>query len=55
MGLAFLDCPILIFSLLGIRGRGGQSRGGRRGGGFERKRGHVLTLSELSVILEHSG
>ena len=56
MMVTFLDCLILMFfSLLDIRKRNNQSHGKRKNGNLKRKNKHVLTLSELSIILKHSG
>ena len=44
-----------VFSLLDIRKRNNQSHGKRKNGNLKRKNKHVLTLSELSIILKHSG
>ena len=46
---------LMFFSLLGVRGRGSRSHGERKGGNLKRKNKHVLTHSELGVILGHSG
>ena len=43
------------FSLLDIRKRNNRSHGRRKNGNLKRKNKHVLTLSELSIILKHSG
>ena len=43
------------FSLLDIRKRNNRSHGKRKNGNLKRKNKHVLTLSELSIILKHSG
>ena len=56
MRVTFLDYLILIFfSLLDIRKRNNQSHGKHKNGNLKRKNKHVLTLSELSIILKHSG
>ena len=44
-----------VFSLLDIRKRNNRSHGKRKNGNLKRKNKHVLTLSELSIILKHSG
>ena len=44
-----------VFSLLDIRKSNNQSHGKRKNGNLKRKNKHVLTLSELSIILKHSG
>ena len=44
-----------FFSLLDIHNRNNQSHGKRKNGNLKRKNIHVLTLSELSIILKHSG
>ena len=44
-----------VFSLLDIRKRNNQSHGKRKNGNLKRKNKHVLTLSELSIVLKHSG
>ena len=44
-----------VFSLLNIRKRNNRSHGKRKNGNLKRKNKHVLTLSELSIILKHSG
>ena len=44
-----------VFSLLDIRKRNNRSHGKRKNGNFKRKNKHVLSLSELSIILKHSG
>ena len=46
---------LMFFSLLDIRKRNSQSNGKRKNGNLKRKNKHVLTLSELSIILKHSG
>ena len=54
--VTFLDYLILVFlSLLDIRKRNNRSHGKCKNGIFKRKNKHVLTLSELSIILKHSG
>ena len=56
MRVTFLDYLILMFfSLLDIRKRNNRSHGKRKNGNLKRKNKHVLTLSELSIILKHSG
>ena len=45
----------VFFYLLDIRKRNSQSHGKRKNGNLKRKNKHVLTLSELSIILKHSG
>ena len=56
MRVTFLDYLILMFfSLLDIRKRNNPSHGKRKNGNLKRKNKHVLTLSELSIILKHSG
>ena len=44
-----------VFSPLDIRKRNNRSHGKRKNGNLKRKNKHVLTLSELSIILKHSG
>ena len=44
-----------VFSLLDIRKRNNRSHGKRKNGNLKHKNKHVLTLSELSIILKHSG
>ena len=44
-----------VFSLLDIRKHNNRSHGERKNGNLRRKNKHVLTLSELSIILKHSG
>ena len=44
-----------VFSLLDIRKRNNRSHGKRKNGNLKRKNKHVLTLSELSIVLKHSG
>ena len=52
MRVTFLDYLILMFfSLLDIRKRNNRSHGIRKNGNLKRKNKHVLTLSELSIIL----
>ena len=55
--VTFLECLILMcfFSLLDIRKRNNRSHGKRKNENLKRKDKHVLTLSELSIILKHSG
>ena len=53
MRVTFLDYLILMFSLLDIRKR--NNRSNRKNGNLKRKNKHVLTLSDLSIILKHSG
>ena len=56
MRVTFLDYLILMFfSLLDIHKRNNRSHGKRKNGNLKRKNKHVLTLSELSIILKHSG
>ena len=56
MRVTFLDYLILMFfSLLDISKRNNRSHGKRKNGNLKRKNKHVLTLSELSIILKHSG
>ena len=56
MRVTFLDYLILMFfSLLNIRKRNNRSHGKRKNGNLKHKNKHVLTLSELSIILKHSG
>ena len=52
----FLDYPILMFfSLLYICKRNNRSHGKRKNGNLKHKNKHVLALSELSILLKHSG
>ena len=44
-----------VFSLLDIRKRNNRFHGKRKKGNLKRKNKNVLTLSELSIILKHSG
>ena len=44
-----------VFSLLDICKHNNRSHGKRKNGNLKRKNKHVLTLSELSIILKHSG
>ena len=44
-----------VFSLLDILKRNNRSHSKRKNGNFKRKNKHVLTLSELSIVLKHSG
>ena len=44
-----------VFSLLDIRKRNNPSHGKRQNGNLKRKNKHVLSLSELRIILKHSG
>ena len=44
-----------VSSLLDIRKRNNRSHGKRKNGNLKRKNKLVLTLSELSIILKHSG
>ena len=54
--VTFLDYLILMFfSFLDIRKRNNRSHGKRKNGNLKRKNKHVSTLSELSIILKHSG
>ena len=53
MRVTFLD--YLILTLLDIRKRNNRSHGKRKNGNLKRKNKHVLTLSEFSIILKHSG
>ena len=56
MRATFLDNLILMFfSLLDICKCNNQSHGNRKNGNLKRKNKHDLTLSELSIILKHSG
>ena len=55
MRVTFLDYLILMFFPLDIRKRNNRSHGNRKNGNLKRKNKHVLTLSELSIILKHSG
>ena len=56
MRVTFLDYLILMFfSLLDIRKRNNRSHGKCKNGNLKHKNKHVLTLSELSIILKHSG
>ena len=56
MRVTFLDYLILMFfSLSDIRKRNNRSHGKRKNGNLKRKNKHVLTLSELNIILKHSG
>ena len=56
MRVTFLDYLILMFfSLLEIRKRNNRSYDKRKNGNLKCKNKHVLTLSELSIILKHSG
>ena len=43
------------FSLLDIRKCNNQSHGIRKNGNLKRKNKHALTLSDLIIILKHSG
>ena len=45
----------MFFSLLDIRKCNNRSHGKPKNGKLKRKNKHVLTLSELSIILKHSG
>ena len=45
----------VFFSLLDIRKHNNQSHGKRKNVNLKRKNKHVLTLSELSIILKYSG
>ena len=45
----------MFFSLLDVCKRNNRSHGKRKNGNLNRKNKHVLTLSELSIILKHSG
>ena len=47
--------PNIDFFLLDIRKRNNRSPGKRKNGNLKQKNKHVLTLSELSIILKHSG
>ena len=53
MKVTFLD--FLILSLLDIRKRNKRSHGKRKNGNSKCKNKHVLTLSDLSIALKHSG
>ena len=56
MKVTFLDYLILMFfSLLDIHKRNNPSHGKRKNGNLKCKNKHVLTLSELGIILKHSG
>ena len=44
----------VFFSLLDLGKRNNRSHGKRKNGNLKRKNKHVLTLSELSIILKHS-
>ena len=57
MRVTFLDYLILMgfFSLLDIRKRNKRSHGKHKNGNLKRKSKHVLTISELSINLKHSG
>ena len=56
MRVTFLDYLILMFfSLLDIRKRNKRSHGKGKNGNLKRKNKRVLTLSDLSIILKHSG
>ena len=56
MRVTFLDYLILMFfSLLDLHKRNKRSHGKRKNGNLKRKNIYVLTLSELSIILKHSG
>ena len=44
---------LVFFSLLEIRKGNNRSHGKRKNGNLKRKNKHVLTLSELSIILKH--
>ena len=51
----FLDYLIVMFFfLLDNRKRNTRSHGKRKNGNLKRKNKHVLTLSELSIILKQS-
>ena len=53
--VTFLDYLILMFfSLLDIRKHNNRSHGKRKNGNLKRENKHVLTLSELGIILKHS-
>ena len=45
----------VFFFLLDIHKRNNRSHGKRKNGNLKRKNKHVLTLSEVSIILKHSG
>ena len=45
----------VFFSILDIRKSNHRSHDKRKNGNLRRKNKHVLTLSELSIILKHSG
>ena len=45
----------VFFSLLDISKRNNRSHGKRKNENLKRKNKHVLTVSELSIILKHSG
>ena len=56
MKVTFLDDLILMFvSLLDIRKRNMRSHRRREKRNFKHKTIHVLTLSDLSITLKHSG
>ena len=55
MRVTFLDYLILMFFSFRYTKRNKGSHGKRKNGNLIRKNKHVLTLSELSVILKHSG
>ena len=46
---------MFFFSLLEMRKRNNRSYDKRKNGNLKCKNKHVLTLSELSIILKHSG
>ena len=56
MKVTFLDYLILmcVFSILDICERNKRYHGRRKNGNLKRKTGHVLTLSDLSIVLKHS-
>ena len=57
MRVTFLDYLIFMgfFSLLDIRKHNNRPHGKRKNGNLKRKNKHVLTFSELSIILKYSG
>ena len=54
MRVTFLGYLILMFFSL-LDKRNNRSHGKRKNGNLKRKNKHVLTLSELSIVLKHSG
>ena len=57
MKVTFLDYLILMgfFFSLDIHKRNNRSLGKRKNGNLKRKNKQTLTLSELSIVLNHSG